>query len=477
MRTVFSRISLKHIVSLFSIGTCCLLLLVLIFAGRQFLLYRHCEKLVDSSQQLLFQFTGIKEHISTSLINKKNLHSRAIIREIQELNTRLLAILDDILIPEEYKFSLISQLDLMNITVSLRTFQNDSPRDSQKEIARLSEQLRIIQDKLSSFQQLISRYTQKLLLSLQQALLGLLFIGIALVSIMMFLINKYISSPVLQYCKMQFPDEKDNISLFSLHKSIENLARGQNSKEENTSNITPDDNAMSCLYRYSSVGHLFGELSHELRNLSNGTINYSQAILDLSSDMQLDEDFRQLLQKLFTEEKRMASLLTLLANFSAASKTGTGRSLSLDTFFKEISHLLSGIFKKENITLNINLTEPERMLHDHVGDLQLVTLSVLQNARIALNSKLGHSKSGIKVITATVTINNHDESQKMLLISIQDNGEPTTCTVKNAENCLPPHQRTQLSRSFLKSFAGSLELSHGQDGINICTISLPLPSK
>jgi len=471
MKNLFSKISLKRIFSLFTISTTCLLFLVILFAGKQYLLYKHCETLVDSSQELLFQFTGIKEHINTSFLNKKNINNSELIIEIQGMNSRLQTILDDVLIPEEFKLALINQLDLVNITVSLRNIKNSQDSPSGKEFTALSTQLRNVHAKLSSFNQLISRYTQKQLLGLHQALVGLLCIVIALVSIMLLVINKYITSPIIHYCRTLFPDESDNISLLSLHKTIESLAV----VETKTSTVTShaDATELSRLYRYSSIGHLLGGLSHELTNISNGAINYTQALLDISNDLQLDEDSRQLLQKLFTEEKKMTRLLSNMTTFTSGSLTAGSKALSLDEIFEQVSSLVRGTFKKEGIEMTISLHDPAVMLNNHVSDLQLVVLSALQNCRIALNSLSAQETLEQKQIS--ITIDDKDLTEKEVSIQIYDNGtvHGKNFTTDHGEH-LDEWHNMSFCTAFLGTFNGSLDVARNQDNTNSCTIMVPL---
>jgi len=62
-----------------------LLLAVSILGVRQYLLYQHCEQVVATSQQLLFQFSTIKEHINETLLTRKELGFKNLRAEIEEL--------------------------------------------------------------------------------------------------------------------------------------------------------------------------------------------------------------------------------------------------------------------------------------------------------------------------------------------------------------------------------------------------------
>ncbi len=474
MKTLLAKLSLKRIFSLFTVTTLCLLFIVIFFAGKQYLLYNHCEKLVDSSQHLLFQFTGIKEHINESLLSNRPLNTPELIQEIQSLDTQLQNILDDILIPEEFKLNFVSQMDLVNITVALRNLQNNEQATDPEHLGALSTQLRTINSKLNGFQQLISRYTQNQLLGLHKALVGLLSMVIALVSLMLLVLNQYITSPILHYCRNLFPNETEPISLFTLHKTIETLAQQPLAENAPKSNTTEKE--LARLYRYSSIGHLLGGLSHELTNLSNGALNYTQAILDLSADTSLDKDSKELLQKLFTEEKKMSRLLTHMIQFTSGTDNGTAKSLSLDNIFDPISALVRGSFKNDGIELTVMLNDPTLTLNHHVSDLQLVILSALQSSRTALNAQFDHNQTGSKKIE--IDFDDGLIAENSVVISIHDNGAPWKLnTTTNRRDGSRPWHNMNFCSSFLQTFGGSLHVTREDNQKNLCTITIPLQGK
>lgn len=475
MKNIFSQISLKHIFSLFTFGTISLLLVVIIFSGKQYLLYQQCDKLVDSSQHLLFQFTGIKEHINETLLHSESLKSAELITEIGNLDNDLNLILKDVLIPEEFKLNFISQVDLVNITVTLRSIQNSNTSPTTEQLTKLTTQLRNIHSKLSAFHQLITRYTQKQLQGLHRALVGLLAIIISLVSIMLLVLNKYITSPIMRYCRTLSPEGTDAISLFTLHKTIENMA-DQPLKQTvlpNGENVTE----LAHLYRNSSIGNLLGGLSNELTNRSNGIINYTQAILDLSNDLQLDPDSKVLLQKLFGEEKKMVELITHMIQFTSGYEDGVAKNLSLENIFAHITALVHGALKNDRIDLTIHLTNPGRMLNYHVSDLQLVILSALQSSRIALNNSnaQGESNDTKRIV---ISLDDGMLAKDRVVISIKDNGAPWQAYKKQiTEGASRPWHNMSFCKDFLQTFGGSLQVTRESGQTNLCVIDIPVHGK
>lgn len=471
MRKIFSKISLKLIFSLFTFVTISLLLVVILFAGKQYLLYRQCDTLVNSSQHLLFQFTGIKEHINEILLQGNSLNNAEIIHEIRTLDGDLSSILDDVLIPEEFKLNFISQVDLVNLTVAIRSIKNSKTMQDPNQVAKLTTQLRTIHSRLTAFHQLISRYTQNQLLGLHRALVGLLAMIIAMVSIMLLVINQYVTSPIISYCRSVFPEEKDSITLFTIHKAIENMAVSPDTivaGEVNKKSISD----MSRLYRNSSIGNLLGGISNELTNRANGILNYTQALLDLSKDLQLDHDSEVLLKKLFLEEKKMAELISHMLQFTSGAESATSR--TLEEIFVHIAALVQSTFKNERIDLSIDLSDPTRVLNYHVSDLQLVILSALQSSRVALNGENDIATS-VKDKKIMISFDEDAAAENRVVISIEDNGSPWTfnSTVTKEASKRPWHNMN-FCNDFLQTFGGSLKISREVNQTNRCVIDIPL---
>jgi nitrogen-specific signal transduction histidine kinase len=294
---------------------------------------------------------------------------------------------------------------------------------------------------------------------------------IAIVSIMLMVINQYITSPIIHYCRAIFPEEKDTISLFTLHKSIENMAAQPLQKlvQPDKKNIAE----LSRLYRNSSIGNMFGGISNELTNRSNGIINYTQALLDISNDLQLDHDTQTLLKKLFVEEKKMAELLTHMIQFTGGGEDGIANSLSLDDIFSHIGTLVQGTFKQDRISLIVTLDDPARTLNYHVNDLQLVILSALQNSRIALKRKDAETTKELrKEIDISVDDTN---SANSISINIRDNGSPWELNSTQLAGISDrPWHNMHFCNDFLKTFNGKLVVKREPDQSNLCVIEIPL---
>ena len=471
MSSFFAQISLKRLASFVSFATLIFLLLVMVLAAKQYLLYRQCESLVGDSQHILFQFTGIKEHINERYLLSQELDTLTVIGEIQELDSALTRILDDVLIPEEFKLNFISEVDLIHLTVALRNLGGSTTVGTMAEILT---QLRAIHTKLTAFNQLIGRYTQQQLLGLHKALAGILASIIAGVSLMLFWINHNITSPLIHYSKELFPGEKEKISLFSLNKIIRNIASRQGADSTSSAPISHNNiKDLSRLYRNSSIGNLLNGISNELTNRSNGILNYTQALLDISQDIHLDQDSKILLQKLLREEKRMSELLMHIIQFTSLNDEGTVVSMSQEKMFASVTNLIQGTLKNDQISLHIHLSHPEHLLTYHVSDLQLVILAALQSSRAALNRLPGQdSKERQKEIQ--IRLKDKTLDQQTIKVIIEDNGAPWHT---DGNSTLPlserPWHNMHFCNDFLRTFGGKVDVQREQGARNRCTIEIP----
>ncbi|HEB49681.1 MAG TPA: hypothetical protein ENI89_03650 [Desulfobulbus sp.] len=219
----------------FQVMTGIIILLLVSITGlgvRQYLLYRHCDQVVARSNDLLFQFTSIKEHINEALLTGSHLDVQEISREIRSFDKELKTIINDILIPEEFKLSFISQIDLVGLVVQLRSVQEEGGQQAEK-IRRLNRSLRSISGRFLRFHELLAGYTNSLLLGLHKVIVGTLALVVFIMSSMLFLINRTLAEPLLRLSRTVLAaleengdtDQKRAISIQALEKLIERVTR------------------------------------------------------------------------------------------------------------------------------------------------------------------------------------------------------------------------------------------------------------
>jgi hypothetical protein len=203
-----------------------LLAAVTLLGIKQYLLYRHCDEILSRSNQIIFQFTSIKEHLNDSLVTNTPINIQETSQELLGFEEDLKNIIDDILIPEEFKLSFISQVDLMGLVVQLRTIK-DMRTPSAEQHAELTASLRAISNRLLGFHNLLSTYTRSLLLGLYKVIVGTLALIIFCTTSMLLLINRFIAIPIVKLCTIterhSEPDHNPFLTTSSLPASIQSL--------------------------------------------------------------------------------------------------------------------------------------------------------------------------------------------------------------------------------------------------------------
>ncbi len=641
-----------------------LLTAVTILGIKQYLLYQHCEQVVTTSRHLLFQFSGIKEHINDGLVSRKKLPSGEILAEIEDLGAGIDLILDDILVPENFKQGFITQIDLLGLTVKLRSVQDTTDTPSTEQLSALTALLRSIHGRISQFHQDLSSYTQALLLGLHKTLSGCLALVIFVVSTLLFLVNRSIFNPILQLeqtmrsirdedqQRQKGPSGNIDVSIHEIVDTVTTLTaehrhlakiftaigrykildkkaastpeRWQNicsvlqanadyplvwistlrededlpqpvsacgclaSTEEGclellehllkyckkdgglcdsasksmqsgtavvsrlftsslpeslrgllpcrddtfssasfpipsgdkrvaiitlyhpghhcfqtseitllsyffnhlandpaisspTTNTTPSPDvsiqALSRIYRYSALGRLTTGLAHELTNLSNGAMNYTQALLDLTEDQPLATEPQSLLEKLLAEEKKISRLAAELQQFTRDNNEES-RQYTVQELLTTIDTLTRGQTKVEGIDMQITIAPDLPALSKHGKDIQLVILSLLHNARTRLLAKYPadrHERKQIQ-ITATHVQQTANTIHNQIMITIYDHGNAWQPAEANQNGSrLPPEPWVELHqcRLFVQNFGGDLLMESGSDQKNITTLLLP----
>jgi len=639
---------------------------------KQYLLYQHCEQVVTSSNHLLFQFSAIKEHINEALITKKNLQFKEISTEIETLGVDIEHIMKDVLIPDNFKQGFITQIDLVGLVVKLRTVQESADPTSTEQLYAVTTLLRSIDSRITQFHQGLSTYTQGLLLGLHKTLAGCLALFLAVISALLFWINKSLSGPILQlgqkirriplqnkkedaqptiqdkgldvsvheiveavttlscehlrlsqlfntialyetfsqktrsrngslateqwhdlcsvlqtngdyclvwvgalpededlpqpisacgclaateegcleildhllkYCKkdgglcdsvnramrtktatisrlltsslpdslrslLPFPDDTFSsatfpvpsgeriiafITLYSAghgcfqtgettllaylfnhlippgQKQPAELLEGQSAPAE-----IPSLEAMSRVYRYAAIGNLTTGLTHELTNLSNGAINYTQALLDMNEERPQNNESHILLNNLLAEEKKISRLAVELQQLAREHSEET-RPCSVQEIIQPIETIVKGQAKAEGIDLQINVASGLPPIPKNGQDIQMIILSLVQNTRTRVVEKYPSGRHERKKIQMTAKLDQQADQCRILVI-IQDHGAgwpPAQSDRRTGElppePWLAPHQ----CKLFLQKIGGDLVMETIPERHNLCTCIVP----
>ena len=360
--------------------------------------------------------------------------------------------MQDILIPKEFKLSFIHQMDLVDLVVSLRAIGERSASGNTRQFVPLISKLKSIHSRLQQFNKVLNQYTQTLLLGLHKSLVGFLALILFLISSMLFMVNRFVSVPILNLCRNLSPCRSVSCMDASINQLIQSLNRAETENRQ-----LPDH--LPRLYQLSFIGSLTTHFTHELTNLSNGVINYTQALLDTDEGAPRQET-QTLLHSLLREEKKIGRLSTNLLQFTLEIQNHQEKT-HVGTLLNRVTSLLQEHYKSKVNVMKLLIDSGLPKISHHGSDIQLVLLMLLQN-------RLDHPNQ------TPIRISCHPaDKDDWMIVTIRDQISPSGPGRTPANKMLPWSNRDFL-HSYLASFGATMrDQIDPNDQSNHCTITLP----
>lgn len=193
----FRRLNLKKLFWLTTLLSLFLLLVISTLGLRQYLLYRHCNNMLSTSEQLLFNYDSIKTAIAGSLLAAEPLDRSRLKEELDGLNHDVGLILDDVLIPKEIKMNFIGQLDLITLKSGLLAVEKNDNR-SPVQLKKIGDQLQSISSRLHHFHKVLTGHNRSQLHGLQRVLVGTMALSLFVLTALLFLLARYLLAPIIR---------------------------------------------------------------------------------------------------------------------------------------------------------------------------------------------------------------------------------------------------------------------------------------
>ena len=137
-----------------------LILSVLLALGfRQYRTNLHHQEIVVQTEKLIFQFVIIREHLNESILAGKYDRFVAISQEMESLRQNLTGIVENAHIPDEYKLTFLSQIDLPGIILMLKDLQGGEVQPTK--ITMLNQKTRVLGERLMLFDRVLINYSKR----------------------------------------------------------------------------------------------------------------------------------------------------------------------------------------------------------------------------------------------------------------------------------------------------------------------------
>lgn len=298
----YRMLSLRKILYSVFFAVAALLALVVILGLLQYRFTREYDTIIYQGEKLIFRFDTLREHLTRNMITGEKSDPEASAAKVDALNNDLTRLLENSLVPGEYKLALINQVDLAGIALLARNV-SENPQDRET-AAKLHDQLRVLSENLMQFDRVLSGQMKSRLVRFQGLAIGALTFIIASVSLLVLFLYQKALVPLISIAQyLEDPDPERPLEVDS--KACKEIAE-----------LTDQVNLMIAEGAYKAAHGGDGKSGFmlspkELNNLSNnvtGIINYTQLLIDQSEEHG-DVESLELLNRVRETGERMGSIL------------------------------------------------------------------------------------------------------------------------------------------------------------------------
>lgn len=295
--------SLKKL-SLFAfIGVTILLVFVVVLGVRQYQLTAGYNNIIKQSEETIFQFSTIREQITTSLIERDWEKIVIAADQFKKLNSSLVRLQENTLIPGEYRLDMAKQVDLSGLAISSRKITSSSDKNSHSLL--LQDQMRVLAEYLMRFDRIIVSQMRAKVVQFQTMMIGALGTVICLISFSLILLYKKTVLPLLRL-SVQVEDPEILAKGFNIDNDacteIALFTELVNSLFMTTQNSSTSENSFHPLNEQLST------IINESTNLANGIINYAQLLADSYREVEMGKEETMILKSIIEAAERIAVL-------------------------------------------------------------------------------------------------------------------------------------------------------------------------
>lgn len=280
---------------------------MLVFTGfQQNSLINSYNTIVEESERTIFLYATIREQTTEGLLSRDSALLLASATEFGKLNEIYISMLDNHLIPSQYKLSFLKDLDLELVVVNLKNLALKPDNEQLK--LKILNQLRQINKQFLQFDRIVIGEMKTRVMRHQKSALILMGFIVALTCFTLIILYQKSVTPLLnlagQAAQAQadgafitLASEKNNsVEINALISSINQLLELRGKK----SPITFPDKGREAE---------FSAIVNEVINGLNGIINYAQLLTDYGAVEKLGDEQNEVLAKIIKTAEKSAVIL------------------------------------------------------------------------------------------------------------------------------------------------------------------------
>jgi len=280
-----------------------LLTFVIILGIRQHQLSTRYKAVITQSEEIIFQFSTIRDQITTILIKRDYEKIISAADQFNTLNSLLARLQENTFIPGEYRLDMAKQTDLAGLAIFAKEIPTSDDKVGQGII--LQNKMRGLTKYMSQFDRIIVSQMRARVVRFQAMMIGALGAVICLISFPLIFLYRKTMLPLLYLTKQT---KEANIL-------IEGFSYNDNACSEITFFI---DSINELLLRKGETqqaeeewrqnNEQFAENINAINNLSNGIINYAQLLTDSYREVEMGAEETKILRNIIDTAEQIAEL-------------------------------------------------------------------------------------------------------------------------------------------------------------------------
>ena len=284
-----------------------LLLAALVVTGlRQNTLSSDYDIIVKESESTIFLYTTIQEQVTEGLLSHDQSQLLGAAKEFEHLQSRYVAMLDNRLIPSQYKLSFLQALDLGQVVINLRSLA-ENPSNNELTL-KIMSQLRQMNRQFLQFDRIVVNEMRNRVMEYQKRALVLMGTIIFLTCFSLIILYLKSVKPLIDLATQAEQalldgtplklgkEEKSSLEVRDLIAAFNQLLHKP--KEESTHDLTSQRKETE-----------FSAIINEATNRLNGIINYSQLLADYCEAENVSGEHKQILSKIINNGEKCAVIL------------------------------------------------------------------------------------------------------------------------------------------------------------------------
>ena len=226
---------------------------LLLLGSRQYRSHKAYETVIAQNEKIIFQFATIREHITESLLENRPQQLNNITGEIESLNVNISQVLQQPIIPDEYRLSFAGQVDFAGIILLLRNI--GAGEQTQAKIRQLNQEIRILGERLMLFDRVIVEHVKRKLVGFQNFVIGLLAVILFIVIYALLFWYGRVGIPLLELSKQAKEITSGKRSALSLRKKRGDVAELAGSFQDLFAKQQASSGELACYNRVLEMVH------------------------------------------------------------------------------------------------------------------------------------------------------------------------------------------------------------------------------